>query len=70
MWNHRVIEKNGMFGIHEVYYNEGKIVGITEEAIQIKEDDLESLEATILRIRDCLEYEVLKYEDISKKEGL
>ena len=64
MWNHRVVNKDGMFGIHEVYYVGGKPIGVTTDPIRISEDDLEDLEETLLRIRNCLQEDVLQYEDI------
>ena len=64
MWNHRVVEKDGILGIHEVYYVGGKPTGVTVHPVAISEESIEDLEETILRIRNCLQEDVLQYEDI------
>lgn len=36
-WNHRVVKKGELYGIHECHYNhEGKIEFITEDAISVE----------------------------------
>lgn len=41
-WNYRVIENEGMFHIHEVYYNDkGEITAISEDPIAPAGETLE-----------------------------
>lgn len=70
-WDYRVIIKDGLFQIHEVYYNQDRYpVSISEEEIAPAEEDFKELKITIKLMGRALDKPVLKYSDfiIIKKE--
>jgi hypothetical protein len=66
-WNHRVVIKHDLFGVHEVYYddnNEPEMV--TQDPQEPLGETLEELREEIARFAKALDYPVLRYEDIGK----
>ena len=71
-WNHRVVKRTyvteTIYGIHEVYYEDGKPTMVTAEpvAIQCTGDDgepIEVLREALERATRALEHPILNYED-------
>ena len=66
-WNYRVVKKDGMYAIHEVYYSDGKVVGITEDGVApTGETKLEVVEDLVRMLQDC-KSEIVDYEDFASK---
>lgn len=63
VWNYRVIERDGVFAIHEAFYEGGELVGITSEPVCPQGDDLEELRGDIANFVKALRTPVLKFED-------
>ena len=67
-WNHRVMKsKDGdddYYQIHEVYYDkEGKVDGYTARGTSPCGNSLQELKEDLERMLNCLNKEVLDYED-------
>lgn len=63
-WNYRVIELDGQFAIHEVFYNAaGSIAGITEAPVFPRGETLDDLAADISRYAEALSLPVLRAGD-------
>lgn len=77
-WNHRVIRRvypnthmddSILYEIYEVYYDkDGKIDGITEEPISIREESIEDLKNTIERLTKCLTTPIIDYDTLQEIE--
>lgn len=67
-WNYRITEKNGTYGIHEVYYNdEGEPNAISEEAVTLGMlETLEDLKGDLELINRALTKPVISYYSIAK----
>jgi hypothetical protein len=75
-WNHRVVRRfypnthmddSMLYEIYEVYYDkEGKIEGITEEPIKIREESVDDLRKTIERLTKCLEQPIIDYDTLQE----
>lgn len=75
-WNHRVIRRfypnthmddSMLYEIYEVYYDkEGKIEGLTEEPIKIREETVDDLRKTIERLTKCLEQPTIDYDTLQE----
>jgi hypothetical protein len=68
-WNYRVIESEGVFRIHEVYYNEkNEITAISEDPIAPLGETLEELKGDLKYYQQALKRPVLKKEEIVFKQ--
>ena len=75
-WNHRVVRRfypnthmddSMLYEIYEVYYDkEGKIEGLTEEPIKIREETVDDLRKTIERLTKCLEQPIIDYDTLQE----
>lgn len=64
-WNYRVIESEGMFNIHEVYYNDkGKITAISEDPIAPAGETFEELKRALKYYQQAVKRPILKKEEI------
>lgn len=64
-WNYRVIEDNGQFSIHEVYYNDaGEITSVTEDPIAPGGETLEELQEDMAHYAEALKRHVLTMDEI------
>ena len=64
-WDYRVIEHEGMFTIHEVYYNDkGDITSISEDPMGPSGETLEELKDDMQYFLQALGMTVLKKEEI------
>lgn len=64
-WDYRVIEHNGMFTIHEVYYNDrGDITSMSQDPMGPSGDTLEELKGDMEYFLQALGLPVLKKEEI------
>jgi hypothetical protein len=64
-WNYRVINKGGIYGIHDVYYNSrGNIVSIGDNAVYPSGGSFEELRGDMGRLFSALGKPVLVYEEI------
>lgn len=64
-WDYRVIEHNGMFTIHEVYYNDrGDITSMSQDPMGPSGDTLEELKGDMEYFFQALGLPVLKKEEI------
>lgn len=64
-WNYRIVEKAGTFGIHEVYYENGKPVMVSVEAMTLGcFESVDDLKGDLELLNKALEKPVLKYSDI------
>jgi len=67
-WNHRVVKRQAKttddvwYEIHEVYYENDEVEGMTENAISPAGTTLSELKEEIKRMLRCLEKPVLDYE--------
>ena len=65
-WNYRVVQREDLFAIHEVYYDEaGKPAAVTADAMTPDGDTLEELRETFEQFREAFDQPVLQYEDFS-----
>ena len=66
-WNHRVIAKEYnreiLLQIHEVYYDKNEPKWFTQDPIHIIGDDLEELNWTVDKIKECLNKPILWGDD-------
>ena len=64
-WDYRVIEHDGMFTIHEVYYNDkGDITSISHDPMGPSGDTLEELKGDMEYFLQALDMPILKKEEI------
>ena len=64
-WDYRVIEHDGTFTIHEVYYNDkGDITSISQDPMGPSGDTLEELKNDMEYFLQALDMPVLKKEQI------
>jgi len=69
-WDYRVIEHDGMFTIHEVYYNDkGDITSISKDPMGPSGDTLDELKVDIEYFLQALDMPVLKKEEIAFAPG-
>ena len=69
VWNYRVIEHDGLFHIHEVYYNDnGSICAISEDPMHPHGESLEELERDMEHFLQAFDRPVLKKEKIKFAE--
>jgi hypothetical protein len=67
-WNHRVVRyPGGMFGIHEVFYDNHEPWGCTEQPVGPVGDTLVELLEELTRMAACIEQPTLDYEKIGGK---
>ena len=75
-WNHRVVRRfypnthmddSMLYEIYEVYYDkDGKINGLTEEPIRIREESMDDLRKTMERLTKCLEQPIIDYDTLQE----
>ena len=74
-WNHRVVRRTYpnthmddsiLYEIHEVYYDDGKIIGLTEEPIKISEESVYGLRKTVERLTKCFEQPIIDYDTLQE----
>jgi hypothetical protein len=64
-WNFRVVKKEGIYGVYEVYYNsKDEIIGMTENTVSLVSDNHEDLILLLARMAGDLDSPVLDYADI------
>ena len=64
-WDYRVIKHDGMFTIHEVYYNDkGYITSISKDPMGPSGDTLEELKDDMKYFLQALDMPVLEKEEI------
>ena len=62
-WNYRVVNKNGNFGIYEVYYDEnGKANAWSQDPMDPYGESLEELKADLKRMMMALERPLFEIE--------
>lgn len=60
-WNHRVIEKDGYYAIHEVYYNDnGNVEGRTKNAVTVGGESIEDLRTVLEQMLGALDKAVIR----------
>jgi len=75
-WNYRVVKKTGIsrcgetwdsFGIHEVYYDEGKDEPrlVTTDPVAVEGDDVDDLREVYRMMKVAFNQPVLNYEDFN-----
>ena len=63
-WHHRVVDRDGVFAVHEVHYDEaGKPVAVTENPTAPIGESLEELQAVCEQYLDALKSPPLHYSD-------
>lgn len=68
MWDYRVIEKDGIFTIHEVYYNEyGNIRMFSKSGITPIGESLDELRNMLNSMLKALNSPILNYYKIKKE---
>jgi len=69
-WDYRAIAKEYsgevMFGIHEVYYEDGVPTMCTENAVEVAGDTLADLSQTLKWMRKALRKPILNYADFEE----
>jgi hypothetical protein len=56
-----------LYEIYEVYYDkDGKINGLTEEPIRIREESMDDLRKTMERLTKCLEQPIIDYDTLQE----
>jgi len=63
-WDYRVIEKDCVFAIHEVYSEGDKIVAISEDSINLCSNSLDELKDNVHLFTKAIERPVLSHDDI------
>lgn len=67
-WNYRVVEHDGEFAVHEVFYgDDDSISGMTETPVYPRAESLEVLIEEIGRHQRALTHPVLPYNDETTK---
>ena len=65
VWNYRVIEHDGLFYIHEAYYNDkGDIIAISEDPMHPHGENLKELKGDIEYFLQAFNRPVLKKDEI------
>ena len=67
-WNHRVMRREHensepTYGIHEVYYKQGKADMWTDDPVEVTGDDIQELKQTLERMILALEKPILNFKD-------
>jgi len=68
-WNHRIVHKDGDYGIHEVDYNDnGEILCITVDPVAVFAESADTLHEVLDMMKDDItkKSQVLEYEKESK----
>ncbi|MCG3212450.1 MAG: hypothetical protein FOGNACKC_06120 [Anaerolineae bacterium] len=69
-WNYRIVERDGIFAIYEVYYDAaGNVTSITAEPVAPMGESLDELRADLEKQCQALDKPVLRYEDIAGDEA-
>ena len=64
IWNYRVVSGRYAYGIHEVYYEDGKVALHTDNPIHPSGETLEELKADYKRMAEAFDKPVLDYDKI------
>ena len=65
-WNYRVIERDGIFAIHEVYYDQdGKPVGVTSRPAAPMGEDPQELARDLGRYMSAIGQPVIPWHDLA-----
>jgi hypothetical protein len=65
-WNYRVVKNEGVFAIHEAYYDDaGEVMTITVEPMAPRGDSLAELRADLEKFCQALAEPVLGYEAVA-----
>jgi hypothetical protein len=62
-WNYRVTIKDGCYGIHEAYYEDGKPHSITQNEMSPHGDTLDELKDDLQKFLEALDKPILHYKD-------
>jgi len=70
-WNHRVIKRTHPsgaieYGIHEVFYENGKIWAATEDAVSVTGESVDELRETLGWMLKAIKNPVINFEDLPK----
>ncbi len=63
-WNYRVVKRNDVFAIHEVYYDGTKIVAISDDSIKPYGESFDELNNDAHLFTRAIESPVLNYDDV------
>ena len=58
------------FGIYEVYYTDDEVTGFTKHPVKLCGEDIESLKWSLNQMLECLEEEILDYNELDKDTQL
>jgi len=67
-WNYRILRHGGdpeWYGVHEVYYDEGKPIACTKKPVKVIGESPEEINEDIKNIWDAFDRTVLNYNDIT-----
>jgi len=63
-WNYRIIERDGEFAIHEVFYDkDGRVTGWTETPVYPRAESLEDLALELARYSEAVNKPVILDEE-------
>ena len=65
-WDFRVLQHDGFYAVHEVYYADGVATTCSLEPIQIMGDDLSDLRGELNLMAEAFSKPVLAYSDFVK----
>jgi len=63
-WNYRVVKRDDVFAIHEVYYKGDKIVAISDDSIEPCGESFDELSNDVHLFTLAIKNPVLSYDDI------
>ena len=62
------MEKDGVFAVHSVYYDDdGKIQGWSENSLSPEVEDLDELKTTLELMLESLKEDIIKVDSITEK---
>ena len=69
-WNFRIVENDGLYGIHEAYYEDGveKPHSISKESMSPFGETFEELKEDVEKFVVALDKPILHYKDFSNSE--
>ena len=69
-WNHRVMKRTYddevELGIYEVSYIDDEVTSFTKHPVKLLAEDVDSLKWSLNQMLECLEKEVLDYDELDK----
>jgi hypothetical protein len=70
-WNYRIMNKNGLLGVHGVYYDgDGNIQGMDQDPNAPQAETIDELRTVLELMLEALEKPILDYDEVDKKEAL